>query len=281
MRTLHVDARGLELNVLEWGPPDAPTVVLIHGFLDCAMSWLAVAERLAASWRVLAPDVRGHGHSGRVGAGGYYHFWDYVYDLHRVVEELGGSAPVVLAGHSMGASIVTLYAGTFPSRVGRVALLEGLGLPDEPFDAAPARMAQWVEEVDALANRPIRPLASLDDAVERLRRASPRIDPTLAQAIVRYNTREVEGGWLWRWDPLHRTRSPKPYYAREVMAFWRRLPPPVLVVRGAHSAFRVPDEAARLAALPGVRVETVDAAHNVHHEAPKAIGRLLAEHFSE
>src|SRR5262245_7125425 len=111
---------GLTHHVLEWGADDPSrdhTVILLHGFLDIAWGWVAVAEPgLAARFHVVAPDLRGHGDSDRVGAGGYYHFPDYLADLHELVAKLG-RARVSLVGHSMGGGIAAYYAGSFPERI--------------------------------------------------------------------------------------------------------------------------------------------------------------------
>src|SRR5690606_34850028 len=107
-----VDARGLPLAVWRHaGPPAGPRVVIQHGFLDHARSFDPVAEALTDVAEVLAIDARGHGASGRVGAGGYYHFPDYVADLYDVLAALAADdRPLVLVGHSMGGMIASMYA---------------------------------------------------------------------------------------------------------------------------------------------------------------------------
>src|SRR5262245_26616302 len=126
-------ATGLTCHVLEWGGADAAldhTVVLLHGFLDLAWTWVPTVEAgLAGRFHVVAPDVRGHGDSDRVGPGGYYHFIDYLADLDALVRTLGRRR-LSLVGHSMGGSIASYYAGVYPDRVHRLALLEGLGPPE-------------------------------------------------------------------------------------------------------------------------------------------------------
>src|SRR5690348_15261143 len=86
-------ATGLGCHVLEWGrdqPALDHTVVLLHGFLDLAWTWVPTVEAgLAGRFHVLAPDVRGHGDSDWVGGGGYYHFIDYLADLDDLVRTLG------------------------------------------------------------------------------------------------------------------------------------------------------------------------------------------------
>ncbi|HEY8079264.1 MAG TPA: alpha/beta hydrolase, partial [Labilithrix sp.] len=147
-------ANGLEHNVLEWNAAsDAKprgAVLLVHGFMDAAATWDRVAPKLAAAGlRVLAPDMRGFGEGARVAPGGYYHFVDYVFDLADLALALSPE-PFALVGHSMGGTVATMLAGTFPERVTRLVSMEGLGPPDHGFDAAPVRMRAWIEQVRAL-----------------------------------------------------------------------------------------------------------------------------------
>src|SRR5690606_2565091 len=108
-------ATGLEYHVREWAGPGERTFVLVHGFGDLAYTWTPVAERLAAHGHVIAPDLRGHGDSDRIGPGGYYHFMDYVADLDDVISQLA-RRQVVLVGHSMGGTVCGYFAGTRPAR---------------------------------------------------------------------------------------------------------------------------------------------------------------------
>ncbi len=77
-----VDSQGLAIHYLEWGEPFGTPIVLVHGFLDQAHSWKFFAteleKRARQPVRIIAPDCRGHGDSDWVGAGGYYHFPDYL-----------------------------------------------------------------------------------------------------------------------------------------------------------------------------------------------------------
>ena len=129
MRPEHrsLDVRGLRIHWVEWGKRGSQPVLLIHGFRDHCRTWDFVVDELLASlpdlWLV-APDCRGHGDSGWVGAGGYYHFFDYLLDLDSLVRHLG--EPVVrLVGHSMGGTIACLYSGARPERVSRYRLVPG------------------------------------------------------------------------------------------------------------------------------------------------------------
>src|SRR5215467_6396773 len=91
-----IEVGGLKIHYLEWGDPGGEPLLLIHGFLDHAHSWApfvaALTHKTNVARRIIAPDCRGHGDSGWVGAGGYYHFPDYIRDLEALVEALKLSA---------------------------------------------------------------------------------------------------------------------------------------------------------------------------------------------
>ena len=67
---------GLNYHVLEWAPTDPGcdhTVVLLHGFFDFAWGFEALVNGgLVGRYHLVAPDLRGHGDSDRIGPGGYF-----------------------------------------------------------------------------------------------------------------------------------------------------------------------------------------------------------------
>ena len=138
---------------------------MLHGFSDSGASFDRVAPVLASEGlRVFAPDLRGYGETDRIGAGGYYHFPDYVLDVAELMEQLSPEAPIFLVGHSMGATIASLLAGSLPERVALLALLEGVGPPEMPVDLSADRMRMWIESVQKQRDRPEKPM-TLEGAV--------------------------------------------------------------------------------------------------------------------
>lgn len=284
--------RGLELAWHEWGPEDAeaPLVVCIHGFLDHGESWAFVAEVLASEGvRVAAPDTRGHGHSGWVGAGGYYHFYDYFFDLERLVRGPFGDIPFVLAGHSMGGSIATGLSALLGEQVRGLVLLEGMGPPFSDLDSAPSRLGRWTRALSEgpasmtpEARRSARKvMANREEAASRLRRMNPRLPEARALRLAASFAEPVEGGFSWRYDPLHRTPAAKPFIAQEAQALWRAVTAPTLSLFGARGF--VPDDIeGRHACLPSVYAATLpEAGHNLHHEQPDIIARAILERVQQ
>jgi pimeloyl-ACP methyl ester carboxylesterase len=285
--SLKVPANGLEHHVLEWlptGPMAASTVLLLHGYLDAAATWEAVAPALTAhGLRVLAPDLRGYGDGAWVPAGGYYHFPDYVFDVADLVEQLvPRGSPLLLVGHSMGGTIANMFAGTFPERVTRLALLEGAGPPDNAHEVAPDRLRKWVDDVRAIRGRPPRRMATPEEALRRLVGNHPRVpEDVLAGRLAALSRELAGGGFAWKADPLHNTRSPAPFFAASWSAFARRVTCPVLFVSGGPLGWHPTDEETRVGAFATLeRAEISGAGHMMHWTEPAKLTRLLLQFFA-
>ena len=277
-----VDSRGLTIHYLEWGEPSGEPLVLVHGFLDLAYSWqLFASELLTRSQRplrIIAPDCRGHGDSAWVGAGGYYHFPDYVLDLDCVLR-CAGVGPVKLIGHSMGGTISFLYTGTFPGRVDKLVLIEGIGPVGMHFADAPRRMEQWIAEVNQRGRNHFRQYSSIEAGASQLRQTDPRLNAGFAQQLARAAMKQHDNGkWIWKFDPLHRTATPQPFYTDQAVEFLRRIHCPVLIVDGKEShQTRRTDKPQRYAALDDHRQVSIDdAGHMVHQDNPRQLAEVVA-----
>jgi pimeloyl-ACP methyl ester carboxylesterase len=274
---------GLGYHLLEWGGDDPAlehTVVLVHGFLDLAWGWApTVRAALAGRFHVVAPDMRGHGDSDRVGPGGYYHFTDYLADLHELIAAVGRDR-VSLVGHSMGGTICSYYAGAFPDRVHRLALLEGTG-PPESTQSMPERVVAWIDGWRRVRQREHRGYDSAAEAAARLRKHDPLLAEALALELAERGTRRDPDGRLrFKHDPLHATRSPYPFQLALAEQFWRRVTAPVLLVEAEQSAFRHRDDQAerRFACFADRRHALLaGAAHMMQRHQPEALGALLAD----
>ena len=253
--------------------------MLVHGFLDLGLGWHEVAERLATRAHVLAPDLRGHGDTDWIGPGGYYHFLDYIADLDDVIARLARNR-LILVGHSMGGSIASYWAGTRPSLPSALALLEGLGPPDQSDAELTGRTAQWIDAWRKARSK-ARPMASLDDAAARLRKHDPLLSDALAHKLAAAGTRATDdGGLAWKHDPLHLTMGPYPFRRDHAAQYWQRITCPVLVVDGAQTMLNLPESerATRRACFANHRHVTLPGAgHMMQRHQPAALAELLLE----
>jgi pimeloyl-ACP methyl ester carboxylesterase len=269
----------MRVHYLEWDAPSDHTVFLLHGFLDLAEGWRWVAEHLAGRAHLIAPDWRGHGDSGHLTGGGYYHFADYISDLDGLVRAVG-RARVSIAGHSMGGMAAAMFTGTFPERIHRLAILEGLGPPPSStaVDVSPERTRLWVESWNKRLAQPPRGM-TLDDAVARIREHDPRCPEDRARQLAEAGTTVVDGLRRWKHDPVHLTPGPYPFRLEASERFWAAIRCPVLLVDGAESNFRYapPEAERRLAVFKDARRATIpEAGHMMLRHQPATVAAELA-----
>jgi abhydrolase domain-containing protein 6 len=108
--------------------PDAPTLVMVHGFTGSKENWYPMAARLGGHYRVIVPDLPGWGASERK-AGEDYGFLAQAARLAEFVEKIRKpGSDIVLLGHSMGGGIVAVAAADHPREIARVALFDAAGV---------------------------------------------------------------------------------------------------------------------------------------------------------
>jgi pimeloyl-ACP methyl ester carboxylesterase len=277
---------GLGCHLLEWGGEDPVldhTVLLLHGMLENAWAWEETVEAgLAGRFHVVAADFRGHGDSDRVGGGAGYYLPDYLADLHELIP-LVARGRLSLVGHSLGGAIAGLYAGTCPERISGLVLIEGTGLPTTV--AGPPRMAQWLEGRARVRARPQRSYGSLDEAAQRLRDGDPELGPERALRLAEKGTdRGPDGRLRFKHDPRLTAGRPCAFDVENARRFWANVRCPVLIVEGAQSDFRLPEEEGRRRWSSFARWRSVvvpATGHMVPRHQPQALARLLVDFLSE
>lgn len=238
-----VDANGTALHVYTLGDPASRPLVMLHGMRDVALSLLPIAERLSQEYRVLLPDLRGHGRSARPGN---YALPQYLFDLHCLFTQLlnnpSGSTnaadqadpePAALFGHSLGGQIVSRFAALFPDLVAAAVIVEGLGPPARAMDAEASLQTEGGRLLETLGiPARSRPLPSVEFAADRLRANNPRLEMSRALSIARQATElDGEGHLHWSFDP--RVRSVFLGGApTEGERYWAAVRCPTLIVSG-------------------------------------------------
>jgi pimeloyl-ACP methyl ester carboxylesterase len=129
VRSRRLATTRLEVHLLESGPEDGTPVVLLHGNLSTARYWEDVLAAAPGGHRLIAPDLRGFGHSEPAPIGATRGIRDWSDDARAVVEALGITEPVHLAGWSTGGAAAALYAIDHPGAVRSLTLVD----PVSPF----------------------------------------------------------------------------------------------------------------------------------------------------
>ncbi len=274
-RSRFIEAAGLRHRVLSWEGTSERTLVFLHGILEAAGTFSPLIARLPADSRVVALDFRGHGASSWLPLGGSYFFYDYVRDLRAVVSALGLERPI-LVGHSMGGSVAALYAGTWPEDVERLVLMEGLGPPGEEQIAGPTRMRRWTEDMDRYAGGEHRTYPTMEAVCERMMERNRRLEAARAAELAPWLAEACDGGFRWRFDPAHRSRTPSIYQPERVRPFLEAITCPVLLVTGGQSWYRYPDLERRRGWIENAeRLHLPGAGHMLHHEAPLELAQAI------
>lgn len=256
---------------------------MLHGWGDVSASFQFVVDALQRQWCVIAPDWRGFGLS-QWNEGPYW-FPDYVADLDALLAYWAPDVPARLVGHSMGGNVASLYAGIRPERVAGIVNLEGFGLRPTTPGEAPERYAKWMGQVRGETG--FRVYTDRAAFAARLHHDNPRLTPERAAFLAEHLAEAVGEGVRVAADPCHRWASPILYRIEEAKACWRRATAPVLWVRGGESAYLreyIPDEAdyfERLACFANGRDALLeDSGHNLHHDRPEEVARLIEEFFA-
>lgn len=254
-RTLHVHA---------WGDPAGEPLVCLHGVTAWGGHFAGLAAALGERYRVLAPDLLGHGSSPSEPP---WRIVDHVDALAATLEPV----PATWLGHSFGARLALEVAAAEPERVERLVLLD-------PAVVVPPHVALWAAE----NARRDRRYATFAEAVDRRYDESQLASAsrTLLEAELRGHLVETEDGWRYRYTQASvvtahaELATQAPPFARARM--------PTLVVLGASSylPYDLHLEAHRAALGDLLEVVTVPAGHTVLWDAPdetcEAVATFLA-----
>ncbi len=255
--------RGLRLHYRDWaGPsPEAPALVVLHGFTGHARSWDRLATVMSARYRVLALDARGHGESAWAASTADYATAEQVADVIALADALRIER-FALLGLSMGGRTAMNLAATHPQRVERLVVVD---IGPQVAAAGAARISSGVAVSDTFA--------SPEEAFAAARAANA----TPPEDELWHRTRnnlllQADGTWTWRYDVALRrggSQLPRPDVAGQ-WAMLASITAPTLLVRGELSdVLDVADADRMVATIPTCAMVTVPGAgHSVPLDQP-------------
>jgi pimeloyl-ACP methyl ester carboxylesterase len=273
---LRIELGSTTLAAKRWGDPSLPPLLALHGWLDNAGSFDALAPLLADRWQVIALDLRGHGHSSHIAPGAWYHYVDYFDDIGAVLDHFGW-ARVDLLGHSLGGTLASLYAALYPERVDELLLIEALGPLTTTLDDALPQLRRALDQHTAFAaRRPLRVFATIDEAAAARMMANDLTDAA-ARAIVTRGVSAVDTGYVWSSDPRLTLASPQRYAEPQVLAMLGGIRARTLLVLADPATSYLPTTMmdARASRVADIRVVRLAGHHHLHLEAADAVARTI------
>ena len=186
-------------------------------------------------------------------------------------------ATLYFAGHSLGAALTCLIAGTIPERIMGVGLVDGLG----PFTTLPAQsphqLRTFIEEVIAKPYKKSPRYASQQAALQVTILKANTMHPESAQAIVERGTKQLASGeWIWRTDPRLLLPPALQLTEEQVLAFLSAISAPVGLIRPAQGfPFNQTFMKKQYETIKDIEMLTIPGNHHVHLDNPQ----LVADYF--
>ncbi len=271
---------GLTYRAKVWGPKDGKPVIALHGWLDNANTYDVIAP-LLPSLRICSVDLAGHGYSDHRPGWGQYYFFEYVYDILEIAEQLGWGT-FSLMGHSMGAHIATIIAGTEPEKVEQLMLIEGFGTPSN-FSAAiiPEMNRKMYQRIRRLRGKKPPVYPSLDAMVKARVAGFFKISEAGARILTERSCVSEGDGYTWRMDPKLKLMSPAIISHEQFCEFIKQITAPtclILADKGVPHSKELLDE--RIKCHNNLRIEHMQGGHHLHlEEQAPAVAEIIADFF--
>ena len=277
----HITSNKLRLTYLERGNPDGSVMIFLHGLNDHCRTFDELIEPFINDYRIVTPDLRGHGDSEWTKGVGY-DLLDYLYDLHRLVSDLD-LAPATLVGHSLGGAVVALFSGLYPSLVKKLVLMEAMGLwvPEEGESSTIERLKMGFDLLGQQEGKTSKNFPSVDAAFDRMREANPTLSKDVAWHLTKHGIREnQDGSYSWKYD--YYTRSPDFSLKHEdTIEIWKQISCPVLVVNADMGLSHRVGHNDTLRYFQDARLEVLEkATHWIFHDQKLAMQNLIKKFSS-
>lgn len=255
---------GIELAAKEWGDPSGMPVIALHGWLDNANSFDQMLPYLT-DMHVIAIDMAGHSQSGDRSEDSGYDIWQDIGDVLAVSEQMNWDR-FALLGHSRGAIVSALVAGTFPKLVSHCILIDSyFPIPNKPANAA-GQLAKAI--TDRKRFQTIKPSAfnSFDDAVKARVNGFVPLQKQAATILAERGVVEVDGKFSWRNDQRLKSSSMLTFTKEQCESFFTAIKCPIMLIQAESGLLQGPIQPQLKQWVPHIEVLSMAGSHHLHLE---------------
>jgi pimeloyl-ACP methyl ester carboxylesterase len=264
-REVSFDINGFHFAAQSWGEPEGLPVLALHGWLDNSASFFSLAPRLN-NLHIIALDLAGHGQSSHRPGNAPYNIWEDVAEIFAVADHLGWEK-FSLLGHSRGAIIAMLAAGTFPERIAQLALIEGLLPEPSSVEESPQQLARSINTLRLLSGKPLTCYPDLAAAIRAREQGMFPLGHAAATALTERGVCATEKGFHWSTDQRLFAPSSIKLTREQIQAFIMRISAPIkLILAQDGIPKRFASYQREVAAFPSVDVLNLSGGHHLHME---------------
>lgn len=258
------ESNGVQLAAKEWGEPSGTPVIALHGWLDNANSFDQMLPHLH-NMHVIAVDMAGHSCSGDRSEDSGYDIWQDIADVLAISEQMGWSRAALL-GHSRGAIVAALVAGTFPDLVSQCLLIDSyFPIPHKPSNAA-SQLAKAI--TDRKRFRSIKPSAfdSFDDAVNARVNGFVPLQKAAATILANRGVVETNGKFSWRNDQRLKASSMVTFTKDQCESFFTSITCPIMLIQAQGGLLQGPIQPQLKEWVSHIDVVSMPGSHHLHLE---------------
>lgn len=279
-RELSFDYYGRAIAAQEWGQLGDKPVLALHGWLDNCASFSRLAPVLK-NLHFVALDLAGHGLSSYRQQGAPYNIWQDVGEVFAVADQLGWQE-FSLVGHSRGAMIAVMAAGTFPERIRHLALIDAFRPGTVAAEEAPQQLAKSIVDTQRINRRSAGFYPNKEAAIKVRQHAEIPISQAMAELLATRGVTEEAEGFTWRSDQQLKIASAMKLSEEQADAFIQRITAPITLIIAEDGLPRLKEYNQSMAArYPHIRCHKLPGGHHLHMEDNvDGVATVLNEFFA-
>ena len=258
------ESNGVQLAAKEWGQPTGTPVIALHGWLDNANSFDQMLPYMQ-DMHVIAVDMAGHSQSGDRSADSGYDIWQDIADVLAISEQMGWEN-FSLLGHSRGAIVSALVAGTFPKLVSHCLLIDSyFPIPTKPGNAA-GQLAKAITDRKRFQTTKPSAFNSFEDAVQARVNGFVPLQKQAATILAERGVVEINGKFSWRNDQRLKSSSMVTFTKDQCESFFTAIQCPMMLIQAGSGLLQGPIQPQLKQWVPHIEVVSMAGSHHLHLE---------------